>query len=192
MQLSIEAENALTALESWYKLQRSAVVALSGGVDSSLVCYLTMKFLGPENTLAVISDSPSLKRKDFAMAKEFCHSHKIPYHVINTQELIDKRYNENPINRCYFCKTHLYVDLNEVRQSQGMEKILNGHNLDDRGDYRPGMQAADENGVLSPLDECGISKAIVRELAVHPSSDQTLRENWSEHHRWADRVDCGD
>ncbi len=142
-------------------------MAFSGGVDSSLVAFLAQYFLGRERTLAVISASPSLKLSDLDEAKNFANSHALPVRVIATQEMENPNYFNNPTNRCYFCKHTLYDELAGLREEFSGWWVLNGTNSDDLGDYRPGLKAADEFEVRSPLSESGIDKAGVRELAAH-------------------------
>ncbi len=146
----------------WFKDCPEAVIAFSGGVDSSLVTYLSRHFLGKDRTLAIISASPSLKLSDLDFGKAFCLEHDIPLRVIETRELQNPNYVENPNNRCYFCKHTLYTELFDFA---GERWILNGTNTDDLGDYRPGLKAANEFQVRSPLSECGLDKNDVRELA---------------------------
>ena len=142
----------------------SAVVAYSGGVDSSLVAYVTAQVLGPKS-LAVTSGSNSLKRDDLALSKELAGRWHMPHRVIVTDELDDPNYLANPTNRCFYCKTSLYTHLARIAEDGGYEAIFNGTNLDDLGDHRPGLIAANEHGVRSPLAETGFSKADIRTLA---------------------------
>ena len=156
----------LAALEAWFKGVNGTITAFSGGVDSSLVLFLSKKFL-PDNSIACISASESLKRTDFTIAVDFCAQYEIPLEVIKTQELEDKNYNSNPSNRCFFCKSHLYQDLSVVQQKFPGYQVLNGTNRDDFGDYRPGIQAANNHEVRSPLADCGLNKQDVREMAKY-------------------------
>ncbi|MBK1878807.1 ATP-dependent sacrificial sulfur transferase LarE [Pelagicoccus mobilis] len=157
----------LDRLSGWFTQIPGGLTAFSGGVDSALVIYLARKYLGKDHAIACISDSPSLKRADLEEAKAFCRENDIRLEIINTQELDDEAYNTNPVNRCYACKTHLYQDLSEVLDKLPGFVALNGTNSDDLGDYRPGLQAAQQHQVRSPLSECGIDKASVRQLAHH-------------------------
>ena len=155
----------LSSFATWFEDCPGALVAFSGGVDSSLVAFLARELLGRERTLAVISASPSLKLSDLDTAKTFCLSHDIPLRVIRTAELENPDYYSNPANRCYFCKHTLYQDLDAYAQEFAGWWILNGTNQDDLGDYRPGIQAGSEFQVRSPLAETGIDKPMVRDLA---------------------------
>ena len=144
------------------------LIALSGGVDSCLASFLCRKYLGKENSIAVIADSPSLKRKDLNTAIQFCLDNDIKYEVIKTDEINNENYSSNPVNRCYFCKNELYDTLQSLIQNkyEGF-KIVNGNNHSDLGDYRPGLKSASENNILSPFIACGIDKQSIRELANH-------------------------
>lgn len=153
------------AIKDWFREVPGCITAFSGGVDSALVLRLARLHLGKEKTIGCISDSPSLKRSDLAEAKEFCDQHDIHLEIINTNEIEDEAYYSNPFNRCYACKTHLYQDLSQLLAKYPGFIALNGTNADDLGDYRPGLQAASQHSVRSPLAECGLNKAAVRRLA---------------------------
>ena len=153
----------LDRLSEWFASCPDAVIAFSGGVDSSLVAYLSRMFLGRDRTVAVISASPSLKLSDLNEGKSFCHRYDIPLQIIETKELLNPSYVANPSNRCYFCKNTLYTELDSIA---GNRLILNGTNIDDLGDYRPGLKAAKEFQVKSPLSDCNLNKNDVRELAL--------------------------
>lgn len=157
----------LKGLEAWFKRINGSLTAFSGGVDSALVLYLSKHFLGP-NGIGLIADSPSLKRADLETAKKFCQQFDISLRIIQTDELDKTEYKSNPINRCYFCKATLYSMMRELHQSEYPDfALLNGANVDDLGDFRPGHQAANEQNILSPLADCGLGKADIRALAKH-------------------------
>lgn len=155
----------LKPFRNWFSTCPGALVAFSGGVDSSLVAFLARTLLGKARVVAVISASPSLKLSDLAASKAFCLSHDIPLKVIRTSELDNPDYFTNPANRCYFCKHTLYSDLDAYAHEFEGWWILNGTNEDDLGDYRPGIQAGTEFQVRSPLAECHLRKLEVRALA---------------------------
>lgn len=161
-------QDSIDQLNNWFNKQTNLMVALSGGVDSCLVAFLARKFLGKQHSLAVISDSSSLKRKDLAEAILFCKKHDINYHVMVSDPIDDQNYVANPDNRCYYCKSHLYKSMLELQASKYPNfTMANGNNADDKGDYRPGLEAAKENEALSPLMECGIGKDQIRRIAKH-------------------------
>ena len=165
-QLGPEVQTKLALLENWYLQQKQVLSAISGGVDSCLASFLGRKFLGKENAIGVISNSESLKSADFEIACGFCRDHDITLEVIKTNELDDPNYLTNPINRCYFCKSSLYLHLHALIDTRYAGfKIINGNNASDLSDYRPGMQAADEQSILSPFVACGVTKNDIREIA---------------------------
>ena len=157
-------QGKFAALKSFIGGFDSAVVAYSGGVDSSLVAYVTAQVLG-SRSLAVTSGSKSLKRDDLALSKELAERWQMPHRVIVTDELDDPNYRANPTNRCFYCKTSLYTQLAQIADAEGFDAIFNGTNLDDLGDHRPGLIAASEHGVRSPLSETGFNKTDIRQLA---------------------------
>lgn len=165
MQLSNNIANKLRALEEWFNKREGSIVAFSGGIDSSLVLFLARKYQGKEKAIGVISNSESLKNKDFKFAQEFCWLFDIRLEVIKTEELADERYNQNPINRCFFCKEHLFHDLTSISNKYPGFQVLSGTNADDLGDYRPGIDAAKQFEVLSPMVDCKVSKEELREIA---------------------------
>jgi uncharacterized protein len=164
---SLAIMKELEMLRDWFAECPGALVAFSGGVDSSLVAFLAQNSLGCEQALAVISASPSLKLSDLEEAKDFARLNGLPIRVVATKEMENPDYYENPSNRCYFCKHTLYDELTTLHKEFPGWWIMNGTNHDDLGDYRPGLKAADEFQVRSPLAECGIDKEGVRKLAAH-------------------------
>lgn len=165
--LNTAVEEKLNLLEKWFSQRKGSLVAFSGGIDSTLVLFLARKFQGRENAIGVISNSESLKNKDFKLAQSFCQDFDIQLRIIRTNELSDIQYNQNPINRCFFCKDHLFHDLQELAIEYPGFEILSGTNNDDLGDYRPGIDAAKKNQVLSPFVDCKVSKEEIREIARH-------------------------
>ena len=166
-ELNTVLNGKLTSLENWFGQRKGSLVAFSGGIDSTLVLYLSRKFQGRENAIGVISNSESLKNKDLRLAKSFCEEFDIQLCVIKTEELSDSNYSQNPINRCFFCKDHLFHDLQEMKKEYSGFEILSGTNYDDLGDYRPGIDAAQKNLVISPLVDCKVTKDEIREIARH-------------------------
>lgn len=154
------------SLKNYMRQFDKVVVAFSGGVDSSLVAYIAAEVLG-ERCLAVTSGSKSLKRSDLRLTRKLADSWGMQHEVIVTDELSNPDYRANPVDRCFHCKTSLYTSLSKLCRERGISTILNGTNRDDLGDYRPGLVAAENFEVRSPLAETGFSKAEVRRLASH-------------------------
>ena len=142
----------------------SLLVAYSGGADSALLAFAAKQILG-ERMLAVIADSASLPRKELAAALDFAERHGIPVRVMQTRELEDLEYRRNDARRCFHCKSELFTRMEEMRQELGFAHVAYGMNMDDRGEFRPGQQAAAQNNVLAPLVEAELNKAEIRELA---------------------------
>lgn len=143
---------------------RSVLIAFSGGVDSAYLAVAAHEALGPR-ALAVTADSPSYpdthRQLALAVARDFGFAHE----MIRTAELERPDYRANPANRCYYCKDELYSHLAAIARERGIDVVADGNNADDRGDYRPGRQAAREHGVKSPLDEADLTKDDIRALA---------------------------
>jgi uncharacterized protein len=164
--LTPEVAEKYDALQARLTALGSAVTAFSGGVDSSLVAYVAHRSLGPR-ALAVTSGSESLTRDDLALTGRLAADWGMAHRIIRTRETDNPSYLANPVNRCYFCKTTLYGDLAQLAREEGYAAVLNGINRDDWGDHRPGLQAAQEHGVLAPLSDCGFDKDDIRMLARH-------------------------
>ena len=142
------------------------VVAFSGGIDSSLVAHVAASELG-ENALIATSGAASLKRSDLSLTQHLADRWKLNHRVITTDELSKTEYRANPANRCFYCKTSLYAALQEIAEKERYDYILNGTNTDDLGDHRPGLQAANDFNIRSPLVETGFCKSDIRALAEH-------------------------
>ena len=141
----------------------SVVVAYSGGVDSAYLAYVAHRTLG-ERALAVTADSPSYPDRHRRLAIEIAAQFGLRHQIINTHELDRPEYRANPANRCYYCKHELYTHLSKIATAHDAV-VVDGNNADDRGDYRPGRQAAREFGVRSPLDEVDLTKDEIRALS---------------------------
>lgn len=142
----------------------SALVAFSGGVDSTLVLKLAHDVLG-ERALGVIGRSPAVPPAELAHAAALADEIGARLRVVDTDEMSDPNYVANPNDRCFFCKQELYDVCHRVAAEERIATILNGTNADDPGDWRPGLRAADRAGVASPLLECGLGKQQVRDVA---------------------------
>ena len=158
-------EKRLEELESVVAPYGSALVAFSGGVDSSLALAISARALPKGKVLAVTSNNETYLPSELDLARDFAASLGVEHLVVNTRELDDPNYASNPTNRCYFCKSTLYSDLARIAGEKGYACVVDGANKDDEGDYRPGRKAAKELGVVSPLSLAGVGKAEVRELA---------------------------
>jgi pyridinium-3,5-biscarboxylic acid mononucleotide sulfurtransferase len=168
-------EERLRELEAIVAPYGSALVAFSGGVDSSLALAVAARALPNGKVLAVTSNNETYLPSELGLAREFAASLGVEHLVVNTRELDDPNYASNPTNRCYFCKSTLYSDLAKLAAERGYACVVDGANKDDEGDYRPGRKAARELGVVSPLSVAGVGKAEVRELAKYlrlPSWDK--------------------
>ena len=140
------------------------IVAYSGGVDSAYLAYAATSVLG-DQALCVTADSPSYPERHRQMAVRLAREFGFQHEIIRTDEMSRPEYRANPANRCYFCKQELYTHLTSIARERGVPVVADGSNADDRGDYRPGRQAAREFGVLSPLDAADLTKDDIRELA---------------------------
>jgi len=141
------------------------ITAYSGGVDSTVVAAAARRVLGRENAPAVVGDSASLPRHELAEARDIAQQLDLELVEIQPGEQDDPNYQANAGDRCYFCKSHLYASLWTLADERGIEFIANGTNVDDTGDHRPGLDAAKENRIVSPLLEAGMGKAQVRAIA---------------------------
>src|ERR671933_533514 len=160
-------EKRIEELEAVVAPHGSALVAFSGGVDSSLALAVTVRALSKGRVLAVTSNNETYLPSELEGAKGLARFLGVEHLVVNTRELENPNYAKNPSNRCYFCKSTLYSDLAKVAEEKGYGCVVDGANKDDEGDYRPGRKAAKELGVVSPLSAAGMGKAEVREIAKH-------------------------
>jgi uncharacterized protein len=142
------------------------LLGYSGGVDSALLAVAGRQALGPERFLAVIGRSPSYPEAQYQSAIDTARRFELPLLIVDTGEMADPNYRANPTNRCYFCKSELWTRLGEIAASRGFDIIIDGTNSDDLGEHRPGLRAAEERNVRSPLAELGWSKAMVRAAAL--------------------------
>jgi uncharacterized protein len=154
----------LEALQNLIQTFPSALVAYSGGVDSTFLAVVVHRVLG-ERMLAVTAVSPTYPEDQLTEAKDLAAQFGFPLQVITTHEFDDPEFINNPPERCYFCKLALFKELHEIANLKNLAVILDGANQDDLADYRPGHRAAQEMKVRSPLREVGLTKAEIRELS---------------------------
>ena len=144
----------------------SVAVAFSSGVDSTFLLYAAKEALG-DRAIAVTASSCSFPERELKEAKEYCSKMGIRHFVIKSEELEIEGFSHNPKNRCYLCKHELFEKIGALAKEQGINEIAEGSNLDDNGDYRPGLQAVAELGVKSPLRHIGFTKQEIRELSQY-------------------------
>jgi uncharacterized protein len=152
-------------LETLVSTYPSLLVGFSGGVDSSLLAVVARTVLGKSRTLAVIGWSPSFASQQFEQALDVARRFDLEFMRVPTDEFTNDAYVANPVNRCYHCKTELWGALTAVARDRGIAVVADGTNAEDLGDHRPGLRAAAEYGVRSPLAEAGYSKDDVRREA---------------------------
>jgi pyridinium-3,5-biscarboxylic acid mononucleotide sulfurtransferase len=152
------------ALETRLRALPSVIVAYSGGVDSVYLAWAATRLLG-DRALCVTADSPSYPERHRAMAETVARAFGLRHQIIQTSELASPAYRANGVDRCYHCKHELYTKLSALAKQQGFAAVADGSNADDRGDYRPGRTAARQFGVISPLDDAGLTKDDIRALS---------------------------
>ena len=169
---NVEPRQSAQKLEEHLEKIQQTMIAFSGGVDSALLAYAAHRVLG-ERMVAVLADSASLSRREYRNALGFAQENSIPLQIIRTRELEDPSYQANQADRCYHCKKALFAKIEVLRkQLQGSRdiepwQISYGVNVDDLGDYRPGIQAAREASIQAPYLELGFSKQTIREVCAY-------------------------
>jgi len=158
--------DTLDNLKTLFADMEQALIAYSGGIDSTLVAKIAYDVLG-DRALAITAVSPSLLPEDLEDARVQAAEIGIVHELVQTHEMDNPNYTSNPANRCYFCKSELHDTLKPLALGRGYPYVVDGVNADDLSDYRPGIQAAKERGARSPLAELGITKVEIRELARH-------------------------
>ena len=154
----------LASLNNWFSDKKSVLVALSGGVDSALVAYSAYRILG-NSALAVTADYKTLAQEELESAKKICQEIGINHLVISYDELQNPDFVKNDQTRCFHCRSELADHLIRLAREKNIDVIVDGTNLDDLGDYRPGIVALQNNGIRSPLVESGLTKADIRNIA---------------------------
>ena len=163
-------------LEAYFKAQKHAIIAYSGGVDSALMAYAAHRAL-KNNMVAVLADSPSLARREYRYAKNFAQTHGMPLRIIRTREMDDPHYQANDSDRCYHCKKALFERIEALREqlqdAEAMDPwpVSYGVNMDDLGDYRPGIQAAREASIQAPYVELEFNKQTIRSICAYYQLD---------------------
>ncbi|MGL6344276.1 MAG: ATP-dependent sacrificial sulfur transferase LarE [Waterburya sp.] len=158
------SEQKLEQLKNLLQDMEQALIAYSGGVDSTLVAKIAYDVLG-DRALAITAVSPSLLPEELIEAQTQAAEIGIKHELVETKEMENPDYTSNPVNRCYFCKSELHDTLKPLALKRGYPYVIDGINADDLTDYRPGIQAAKERGARSPLAEVGVSKAEVRAIS---------------------------
>lgn len=169
----------------------SVAVAFSAGVDSTLILKAALETLGPKDVVAVTAASDSVARAELAQAAELAEAMEVEHVYLQTDEFEKEDYLSNPTNRCYFCKTTLYGHLDRFIAERGITAMVNGINVDDHGDHRPGIVAAREHGVRAPAVEAGLTKADIRALSERwglPTHDKPASPCLSSRVQYGERI----
>jgi uncharacterized protein len=154
----------LDDLENWFEGKNKVMIALSGGVDSALVAYAAYQKLG-DSAIAVTADYKTLSAEELQTAKQICSEIGIKQLLLDYDELENPEFTKNDSNRCFHCRLELGDHLIELAKKHNIKIIVDGTNLDDLGDYRPGIKALKQNGIQSPLVETHFSKSEIRDIA---------------------------
>jgi uncharacterized protein len=144
----------------------SVAVAFSAGTDSTFVLKVALDVLGAGNVVAVTGRSPSVPEDELEAARKLAESIGAEHVIRDTDEFDNQNYTSNPTNRCYYCKTTLYTHIEELVTERGIRWIVNGTNVDDLGDWRPGLKAASEHRVAAPAADAGLTKDDIRALSA--------------------------
>lgn len=157
-------ENKFEELKEYLKSLKSVAVAFSSGVDSTFLLEVAKSVL-KDNAIAVTAQSCSFPKRELDEAIAFCREKNIKHIIVHSEELKIEGFKNNPPNRCYLCKKELFEKILKIAKENGIENVIEGSNLDDDGDYRPGLQAIKELNIKSPLRRVGLTKPEIRELS---------------------------
>ena len=160
----MNTEQKYEKLKNILKDMGDVVVAYSGGVDSTFLLRVAKDVLG-EKVLGILATSPTYPSREYDEAMKLASQIGVRVKVIETKETDDIKFRENPVDRCYYCKTELFTKIKDIAKEEGFTNIADGSNADDVGDYRPGMKALEEKKVRSPLKEAGLTKNEIRRLS---------------------------
>lgn len=160
----MELNQKYNELKSILARMGEVVVAYSGGVDSAFLLKVAHDVLG-DKAYGVLAISPTYPSREFEKAKDTAAFIGARIQIIETNELEDEKFRTNPVNRCYFCKSELFTKIAELVDNKQFKNFVDGSNMDDKGDYRPGMKALQEKNIRSPLQEAGLTKADIRVLS---------------------------
>lgn len=162
--LSTELQEKLTWLEEYIRGLGSLAVGFSGGVDSSLLLVVAANVLG-DKAMAITGVDASIPERELKEAKEFCKEREIRHIICKVNPMKEESYRHNSPDRCYFCKHGIFTEIKKIAAENGIEYVAEGSNMDDLGDYRPGLKAVEELSVKSPLREAGLTKQDIREIS---------------------------
>ncbi len=159
-------DQKFTRMQDVLRSLERVAVAFSAGVDSTFVLKVAVDTLGPRNVVAVTGRSDSLAQDELDATIDLARQFGVEHVLVDTHELANPNYAANPANRCFYCKSMLYERMGPIRSERGIAHAVNGTNADDYGDYRPGLEAAEQFGVRAPAAEAGLTKQDIRELSA--------------------------